>query len=197
VYGFDASGEKISRSYTPVSLGTQKGYFELLVKRYEGGKMSCWLHNLKEGDLVEMKGPIGNFKYSPRQWKAIGMIGGGTGITPLLQVARTILNDPQDTTQLSLVYSNQTIEDILLKDEIDALALQHSSFKVFHTLTRKAPDDGTWRGGVGRISAEMLKRELPTPGDVKILLCGPAPFNTRAEQLLKEIGFRDSMIYKF
>lgn len=74
------------RSYTPTSLPESKGYFELLVKTYENGNISKFLDNLNIGDFIEVKGPKGNFSYSPNMVESLGMIAGGTGLTPMLQV---------------------------------------------------------------------------------------------------------------
>ena len=74
------------RAYTPCSSPYQKGYFELLIKSYEYGKMSCYMHSLSVGDSLEVRGPVGRFKYTENQYKHMGMIAGGTGITPCIQV---------------------------------------------------------------------------------------------------------------
>ena len=62
------------------------GHFELLVKKYADGKMSSHIGQLRVGDMLEFRGPVGRFKYAPNQYKRIGLIAGGTGLTPCLQV---------------------------------------------------------------------------------------------------------------
>ena len=99
------------------------------------------------------------------------MIAGGTGITPMLQIIRAALKNPQDPTRLSLIYANVNYEDILLKKELDELANKYPSrFRVFYVLNN--PPTG-WTGGVGFVSKEQIATHLPASHDnIKILLCG-------------------------
>lgn len=106
--------------------------------------------------------------------RAMGLVAGGTGITPMLQVIRAALKNPNDKTKLSLIYANVNPEDILLKDEMDALAKTHSDrFKIFYVLNNPPAN---WTGGVGFVSKDQIAEHLPAAGqDVKILMCGPPP----------------------
>ena len=99
------------------------------------------------------------------------MIAGGTGITPMLQIIRAALKDPQDPTRLSLIYANVNYEDILLKKELDDLANKYPSrFKVSYVLNN--PPTG-WTGGVGFVSKQQIATHLPASHEnIKILLCG-------------------------
>jgi cytochrome-b5 reductase len=101
----------------------------------------------------------------------IGMIAGGTGITPMLQIIRAALKNPLDVTQMSLIYANVNESDILLRKELDELAAAHPiRFKVYYVLNN-APEG--WNGGVGFVTAEQIKERLPGPDPtMKMLLCG-------------------------
>jgi cytochrome-b5 reductase len=102
---------------------------------YEKGNISRYVSLLKIGDNIRVKGPKGQFNYSSALSREIGMIAGGTGITPMLQIIRAALKNPQDPTRLSLVYANVNYEDVLLKKELDELADKYPSrFKVFYVL---------------------------------------------------------------
>lgn len=113
------------RSYTPTSLNTTKGYFDLVVKAYPPGNgdgVSSYITSLKPGDTIEVKGCYTKKKIVANQYKEIGLIAGGSGLTPMLQVAQELLNTVEDETKLSLLFANVSPDDIYLKDEIDELA---------------------------------------------------------------------------
>ncbi|KAF2582487.1 hypothetical protein F2Q68_00000690 [Brassica cretica] len=103
--GYNAEGKTkyVVRPYTPISDPEAKGYFDLLIKVYPDGKMSQHFASLKPGDVLEVKGPIEKFKYSPNMKKHIGMVAGGSGITPMLQVIDAIVKNPEDNTKANLM----------------------------------------------------------------------------------------------
>ncbi|KAK4481199.1 hypothetical protein RD792_012081 [Penstemon davidsonii] len=165
----DAEGKTkyIIRPYTPISDPDSKGYFDLLIKVYPEGKMSQHFSSLKPGDVLEVKGPIEKLRYSPNMKKHIGMIAGGTGITPMLQIIDAILKNPDDNTQVSLLYANISPDDILLKKKLDVLAATHPNLKIFCTVDNPTED---WQGGTGYISKDMVVKGLPSPSDDTIIL---------------------------
>ncbi|KAG5221540.1 NADH-cytochrome b5 reductase [Salix suchowensis] len=167
----EINGKDIMRSYTPTSSDDDLGHFDLLIKSYEKGNISRMFSLLKLGDKVRIKGPKGQFNYSPTLATSIGMIAGGTGITPMLQIIRASLKNPMDKTRLSLIYANVNFEDILLKKELDELVDVNSDrFTVYYVLNN-APEG--WKGGVGFVTKDQIQTYLPpTADDVKILMCG-------------------------
>ncbi|KAJ6406615.1 hypothetical protein OIU84_010179 [Salix udensis] len=208
--GQDAEGKTkyVVRPYTPISDPDSKGYFDLLIKVYPEGKMSQHFATLKSGDVVEVKGPIEKLRYSPNMKKHIGMIAGGTGITPMLQVIEAILKNPDDNTQVSLLYANVSPDDILLKQKLDFLSASHPNLKIFYTVDDPSKN---WKGGSGYISKDMVVKGLPGPSDdTLILVCGPSGMmkhisGDKAKDysqgeltgLLKEAGYTEEMVYKF
>lgn len=147
------------------------------MQMYEKGNISRHVSLLKIGDTIKVKGPKGQFNYSPTLSREIGMIAGGTGITPMLQIVRAALKNPQDKTKLSLIYANVNPDDILLKKELDELAAAHPArFSVYYVLNN--PSEG-WTGGVGFVTKEQIEQHLPpSSDDIKILMCGPPPMMT-------------------
>ncbi|XP_021720626.1 NADH--cytochrome b5 reductase 1-like [Chenopodium quinoa] len=194
--GKDANGEDVMKAYTPTTLDSDVGYFELVIKMYPQGRMSHHFREMREGDYLSVKGPKGRFKYQPGQVRAFGMLAGGTGITPMFQVARAILENPSDKTKVQLIYANVTYDDILLKEELDNFP--HSfpdQFSVYYVLN-EPPEE--WSGGVGFVSAKMIQDHCPEPAsDIQILRCGPPPMNKAMAAHLEALGYTSEMQFQF
>ncbi|GMH66893.1 hypothetical protein TrLO_g12777 [Triparma laevis f. longispina] len=212
----DINGQTVRRPYTPISTKDQEDFAEFVIKAYpprtdgKAGGMGAHLCSLKEGDAIKMKGPWPKAAYEPNKFKHIGMIAGGTGLTPMLQVILEILNNPDDNTKVTLIYANKSEGDILLKDMLDGLAAKHSNFTVVYTLD-KAP--WLWKGKTGFVSADMIKEAgLSTAKDADscVYVCGPPPMmnfisggkGPKGSQgevggVLKDLGFVSENVYKF
>jgi len=192
-------GQLIVRPYTPTSSDEDHGFMDLVVKVYfknvhpkfpDGGKMSQYLENMKIGDTIDVRGPSGHLVYNgngefairkdkksePKKLsvKRISMIAGGTGITPMLQLIRQVFRDENDRTSLSLLFANQTEEDILLREELEEVQKQYPErFKLWYTVDRPVED---WTYSSGFISADMIKDHLfPPSDDDLVVMCGPPP----------------------
>ncbi|ROW17545.1 hypothetical protein VPNG_00711 [Cytospora leucostoma] len=186
----DGSHKEIVRSYTPVSGDEQAGHFDLLIKSYPTGNISKHFATLVLGQTIRVRGPKGAFTYTPNMVRHFGMIAGGTGITPMLQVVKAIIRGRKagDRTQVDLIFANVTKQDILLKEDLDALVAEDSGFRVHYVLDR--PPEG-WTGGVGYVTADMITQWLPKPADdVKILLCGPPPMVSGLKKTTEALGFK-------
>ena len=151
--------KEIVRSYTPISSDEESGYFDLLIKSYPQGNISKHMASLQVGETMKVRGPKGAMVYTPNMVRHIGMIAGGTGITPMLQIIKAIIrerprNGGQDTTQVDLIFANVNPDDILLKEELDQLAIEDEGFRV-HYVLNNPPEK--WDGGVGFVTADMIK----------------------------------------
>ncbi|RKP39432.1 NADH-cytochrome b5 reductase 2 [Dimargaris cristalligena] len=202
----------VIRPYTPTSLEETPGHFDLIVKEYPEGIMSKHIASLKPGDTLDIKGPITKFKYVPNMHKELGMVAGGTGIAPMLQIIRKIFHNPEDQTKVKLIFANVTEDDILLRKELDELAqLNPGRFHVYYTLDK--PSTG-WTQGTGFVSKEMAQANLPRPSgeakDTMVYVCGPPPMmkaisgpkasitdQGTVSGILKELGYTESDVFKF
>ena len=174
----DGSRANVMRPYTPISRPEVVGYLELAVKSYPQGKMSKHIAEMKIGDKLDFKGPIVKLPYKANEHKEIGMVAGGTGIAPMLQVVDEIIANPADKTKVSLIFANVSEADILMKKEIDAKAAAHpDKLKVYYVVDKAT--SWFWRGGTGYVTDAMLKEHMPSPGSSSMIyVCGPPPMCT-------------------
>ncbi|KAJ1995367.1 NADH-cytochrome b5 reductase [Coemansia spiralis] len=180
-------GKEVARSYTPTSTDSDKGFFELVVKTYPTGVVSSYLDKMEIGDMIDVRGPRGAFIYTPNMARSIGMIAGGTGITPMYQIVQHILNNPEDKTHVSILFANVNEDDILLREELEKWAAEYDNFEV-HYVLNNPPEK--WLGSIGFVTKEMIQKHLPAPADdIKILLCGPPPMVKAMGGYLAELGY--------
>ncbi|KAI8882004.1 ferredoxin reductase-like protein [Backusella circina FSU 941] len=158
------------------------------VVTYPNGALTQHLSKMDVGDKIGVRGPKGAFTYTPNMAKEICMVAGGTGITPMLQIIRAILRNPQDQTKIRLIFGNVTKDDILLEKELSDLVQKHGDqFTVYHVLNE--PPSG-WAHGIGFITQEMLEEKFPKPaGDIKVLVCGPPPLVKAITNATTSLGF--------
>jgi len=228
----------VVRPYTPISSDDDQGYVEFMIKVYfrdvhplyaEGGKMSQHLDGLKIGDKMEFRGPEGlivykgngffevrkNKKDAPvlRHFEEVGLIAGGTGITPILQIIRDVLKNPNDKTKLSLLFANQSEDDILLRQELEQLRDDNSDrFNLWFTVDR--PPASGWDYSTGFINEQMISAHLPVAkpegfepkpnahncrsDKSAILICGPPPMVKFAcKPSLEKLNFPENNYFVF
>lgn len=183
-------GELVMRRYTPISSNFDIGCIKFVFKAYRpvprfprGGKMSQYLDTLKIGDTIDIRGPVGEFDYKSNGKFTIdgeecvarkfNMIAGGTGITPVMQIAAEILRHPEDTTKMSLVFGCREENDLLLRGTLDEWARRFPhKFTVHYILSDGWP--AGWKYSTGFVNKDLFQKELHPPGsDVYNLMCGP------------------------
>lgn len=137
----------VVRPYTPVSTNAMLGKFQLLVKVYEGGVLSTHLRTMNLGDTIEFKHIDVNVKRQyPFGVDHVGMLVGGTGITPMIQALHAILGTKGDVTRVTLLYGSRTADGILGKDMLDRWAeLFPSRLNVVYVLSNEG-SDSSWQG---------------------------------------------------
>jgi nitrate reductase (NAD(P)H) len=205
--------EAIIRSYTPISETTKKGTVDVLIKIYAdseekiGGKMTKALDAIPTGHWVDFKGPIGKFEYvgrglctvngKERRVKRFYMVCGGSGITPIFQVLRAVMQDKEDSTHCTLLNGNRLVEDILCREDLDAFARDNPArCNLLYTLT-KGPED--WTGLRGRIGPSLLQDYCPkgVDRDGLVLICGPEALEKSTHKALNEQGWEDDDLMFF
>lgn len=193
----------VLRPYTPTNDLNEPGFIELMVKHYPNGKQSTHLHSLKPGDTLTFA-PIKGLAWTPNQHAHVALIAGGAGITPMYQLARGILQNPNDRTRITLVWGNNTDEDIFLKDEIATLERSYPGrFKAVHVVASPKPGSPHVKGYITRQALEKagLGAAAGKDGDVKVLMCGPPAMEKamkgRVTGVLTEMGYKPEQIYTF
>ncbi|KAH7886263.1 hypothetical protein F5I97DRAFT_1238313 [Phlebopus sp. FC_14] len=207
----DAKGKPMLRPYTPISPSDFEGELTFIIKKYETGNVSKYVHTLKAGDKLAIKGPLPKWPWKMNEFDEVGLIGGGTGIAPLFQVLQHALEDKANRTKFKLLFANVTEADILLREEFDAMKKKYpDTFDVVYVLDK--PGDN-WKGPSGYINADLIKQHIAPPSlgeRVKVFVCGPPPQMASlcgkkdgpAKQgeltgVLKELGYTADQVYKF
>lgn len=183
---------------------------DLLVKHYPNGPMSTHLHNMTPGQRLDVKGPLPKYPWEANKHEHIALVAGGTGVTPMYQLARAIFSNPDDKTKVTLVFGNVTEEDILLKKEFAELENTYPQrFRAFYALDNPSKE---WAGAKGHIDQNLLKTVLPEPssGNIKVFVCGPPGLMNaisgnkvspkdqgELKGILKELGYSPDQVYKF
>ncbi|PYH75715.1 hypothetical protein BO82DRAFT_298091 [Aspergillus uvarum CBS 121591] len=182
-------GQSVSRSYTPISNNSDLGRIELLIKVYDQGLMTQHLAAMALGQEIEIRGPKGAMKFTPDFARHIGMIAGGTGITPMYQIIRASLDDPSNEIEITLLYANNTEGDILLRRELDTYAARFPErFRVEYVLSRP---EGEWDGRKGFVTQELIQEAFPAPApDTRVFLCGPPPMIEAMKGNLVGLGYQ-------
>ena len=164
-------GMKVNRAYSISSSpqNAKDGFYELTIKYVQDGLVSRYvLDNWKEGDEVELSGPAGNFYYQGlRDAKTVICLAGGSGITPFRSMAKAIADGNEDF-NLVLLYGSRTEDQILYKDEFDALG-QNDKIKIVHVLSDEQKEGFEY----DFITADLIKKYAPADAPYSVFVCGP------------------------
>ena len=169
------NGAPVNKPYTIRSdpkdaLGTENTSYTLTIKRTNPAYASAWiLDNWKEGDEVEISGPLGDFYWQElKDAKHVIALAGGSGITPFYSMAAAIVSGIEDF-DMTILYGSRTSDGILLKDEIEELAAKSNGrVKVVHVLSHEEKEGFEH----GFLNAELIKKYAPE-GDFSVFMCGP------------------------
>ena len=178
-------GYQAVRSYSIASVGEGK-QVELAVDRLPTGEVSPYLvDEVLPGDQFEVRGPLGGwFVWTPEDTRPIQLVAGGSGVVPLIAMARSH-NEAKSSTPFRLLYSVRSPEDRFFTDELGAL--QSDLFEVTFVYTRSTPPQ--WPVLPGRVSRETLEHSTfaasSAPG---IFVCGPTGFVETVARFLVELG---------
>lgn len=159
------------------------------VREIPGGMFSSWLvREVRPGDVVEVQTPTGSFRADPAQGGRHLCIAAGSGITPMLSIAATVLTHPDSS--VTLIYGNRTTGSVMFAEELADLKNRHGArLDLVHVLSREPRDVELFSG---RLDADRLRRLLtvlvPVDGVDHVWLCGPFGLIADAREVLAELG---------
>ena len=180
-------GYQAERSYS-IASAPENGTLELLIERLDDGEVSPYLTDeLRKGDGLELRGPIGGwFAWEAREGGPLLLVAGGSGIAPLMAMVRHRKAADSDV-PVRMLYSARSYDELIFREELDALAAGDDDLQTIYTLTRAAPED--WTGYDRRIDQAMLD-DVAFPPDARPLafVCGPTPLVETVATALVGLG---------
>jgi len=180
-------GYQAQRSYS-IASAPDDGV-ALTVERLDDGEVSPYLvDEAREGDQVEVRGPIGGyFVWDGEEPDPVLLVAGGSGVVPLMAMARHRARAGSPA-PMRLLFSSRTLEDVIYREELDELGSRGDGFEVVHTLTREQP--AGWTGYARRIDPELLDEVAwPVEDEPKVFVCGSTRFVDAAADGLVGLGY--------
>jgi ferredoxin-NADP reductase len=187
-------GYVAQRSYSVASPAGPEQRIQLTVERVHDGEVSPFLlDELRVGDSIELRGPIGGyFTWSPGAAGPLMLVAGGSGIAPLMSMLRTRAK-ASSRAPVRLLYSSRSERRIIYRRELDRLQGAGDDLIVTHALTREAP--AGWTGERGRIGRALLtQRGFAPRARLQVFVCGPTPFVDAIADQLVALGHEELSI---
>jgi ferredoxin-NADP reductase len=187
-FEFDIGGEPMHRCYTISAAPTRPNAVSITVKRVAGGPVSNWLHdNLRPGATLKAVGPMGEFTCFDHPAGKHLFLSGGSGITPLMSMARTY-HDLAEARDIVFVHNARSPADIIFRSELELMNRHADKFRFVPVCETDSPDEA-WGGYAGRLSPAMLALIAPDFLERDIFVCGPSPYMAAVRDMLRAAGF--------
>jgi ring-1,2-phenylacetyl-CoA epoxidase subunit PaaE len=183
-------GEELRRSYSICSAPGDP-HLRVGVKKVADGRFSRFVNErLSVGDVIRVMPPEGRFTALIGERHDYILIAAGSGITPMLSIARTVLGHEPDST-ITLIYGNRTSDSIMFLEELEDLKDRYlQRFRLVHVLSREPQDIELFSGRItGERIAELARRGLISPLDADgIFICGPGAMIDDVSASLQALG---------
>ncbi len=193
-------GQMVKRSYTIASSPSQRGHVELTIKRNPEGLVSRYMHDeLKVGDKIRIGAPGGKFFFDDRQSKAVVLIAGGVGITPLMSILRN-LTDRSWRGKIYFINAIRSQDDRIYEAELSHLKNRFVNLHVLTYFSQSKPSalavdpSERWQEKSGYINAQDLLAFIPGLQELPIFLCGPDPMMQAVRKTFNSIGVPNDRI---
>lgn len=183
---FEQDGEEVVRPYTPVTLPSRPDHFALVIKKYEDGTASVWMHERDMGETVEVDNPGGNLKIREYDEDVV-LISTGTGATPMYVMLRDYLENGSG--DVYYFHGEKTQEHLLFQETLDQLEAENENLEVVYSLS-----DKSWSGREGFIQ-EHLGDVLDSFEDKHFYVCGVPQMVVDTEDTLENHGVSEDRIF--
>lgn len=194
------NGKSVRRSYTIASSPTQRGHVELTIKRNPEGIVSRYMHDqVRAGDRIRLSAPAGRFYFDDLAAKAVVLIAGGVGITPLMSILR-YLTDHSWRGEIYFVNAVRSGNDRIYASELESLAKRFANLHVLTYYSQSQPPktvastSANWHEKTGYINSDDLVRFVPGLAELPIYLCGPDPMMQAVRATITSLGIPNEQI---
>ena len=194
----ELDGREMRRSYS-ICAGIDDGELRVGVRKVRGGAFSNWIHSsLRPGHTLEVMAPQGRFfvALDPLAHHHHVAIAGGSGITPILSILKTVLaREPHS--RFTLIYSNRSPASTMFKEELDDLKNRYMArLSIHHVFTQEQGDSPLFSGRIDQQKLGNFLSTLLTPSDIDhVFICGPFQMNDEAEAALLAAGVPEERIH--
>jgi len=181
-------GYRAQRSYSIASAWSERGRVELTIQRLDDGEVSPYLTDVLEvGDQIEVRGPVGGwFVWREAQPQPVLLIGGGSGVVPLMAMVRA-RGQSRAKQPFRMIYSVRTPDDVIYREELPRRVRDDPGFDLLLNYTRRAPDG--WPGTPKRIDVATINSHgWPPDFTPDVYVCGPTTFVETAADILVALG---------
>jgi glycine betaine catabolism B len=175
-------GKELRKHFSFSSSPTQTDHIEF-TKKFTDHEYSLALKAAKVGDWARIEGPFGQFTFEG-EYPKVTFLGGGIGITPFMSICR-YATDKGLSSRITLFYGCRTEADVAFRLEFEELAKRNKNLNLICIINQPTPE---WKGAVGNISADMVKKMLPDYQENMFYTCGPPPMIDAMEKLVVSLG---------
>lgn len=194
------NGEEVRRSYSICSSPIEENELRVAIKKVQNGKVSSFINDkTKAGDVIDVMTPMGNFysEMNPSNSKTYVLFGGGSGITPMLSILKTVLvSEPKS--KITLFYGNNDEASIIFKKQIDDLEQKNTDrLKVYHILnTAPSTHPSLLQGMMTKEkNLALIENYVDLKADNEYFICGPTPMMDNVMAALKDVKAPEASIH--
>ncbi|MFL5764037.1 MAG: FAD-binding oxidoreductase [Bacteroidia bacterium] len=197
---FNIKGEELRRSYSICSSPVDEKELRVAIKKVKDGRVSTYINdNLKAGDVIDVMTPMGNFftEMNASNKKNYILFGGGSGITPMMSILKTVLKS-EPNSRVTLFYGNNDESSIIFKKQIEQLAVANADrLNVIHVLNSAPAGHPEKLKGLmtKEKNIELVKDYVDTSADNEYFICGPGPMMENVVSALKELTIPEPRVH--